>query len=148
MSTWVVDASVGLKWCLDEVDSDRAALLLNALLEGSAELVVPDLFFLECGNTFWKSVVRKTLDAGSATGNLDLLLALPLRVVSSKELAEASLAIALESEATAYDASYVALAEKEGCTLITADERLVGKVGKRPCRVKVLSKLVPQDLVG
>lgn len=148
MSTWIVDASVGLKWCLDEVDSDRAALLLNALLEGTAELVVPDLFFLECGNTFWKSVVRKNIDAGTATSNLDLLLALPLRVVPAKGLAEASLAIALESQATAYDASYVALAEREGCPLITADERLVGKVSKRPCSVKVLSQLVAQDLVG
>jgi predicted nucleic acid-binding protein len=44
----VVDASVALKWALEEPGSDRARLLSSARLEA------PDLLPIECANVLWK----------------------------------------------------------------------------------------------
>jgi predicted nucleic acid-binding protein len=46
----VVDASVAAKWLVPEALSDAAVGLLNP----DNELVVPDLFWAEVGNTLWK----------------------------------------------------------------------------------------------
>jgi predicted nucleic acid-binding protein len=64
--TLVVDASVGLKWVLDEPDSDLA----KALAVGDETLLVPDFWLNEACNVLWLQVRRKltptavTLDHG------------------------------------------------------------------------------------
>ena len=54
----VVDASVAVKWYLEE---DHAAPA-RRLLDGTYELIVPDLFFMEIGNVLWKRWRRGELD--------------------------------------------------------------------------------------
>lgn len=44
----------------------------------------------------------------------------------------------LRANVTAYDATYVALAEALGCELLTADRRLAGATGPR-CAIRVLN---------
>jgi predicted nucleic acid-binding protein len=56
------------------------------------------------------------------------LVRLPLRSASTASLAEASLALALDRGATAYDAAYVALAQELSLPLVTADEALVRRL--------------------
>src|SRR5688572_19818269 len=46
LTTAVIDSSVAVKWFVPEVLSEQAA----HLLDGSWELVAPDLLFPECGN--------------------------------------------------------------------------------------------------
>lgn len=47
----VVDASVGIKLFVDEPGSDAAhGLIGDALREPDAQVLVPDLFFVECAN--------------------------------------------------------------------------------------------------
>jgi len=53
MDRFVVDASVILKWVLGderESDQDKALDLLNAWVEGRAELLAPSLWEYEVGN--------------------------------------------------------------------------------------------------
>jgi predicted nucleic acid-binding protein len=50
--TLVIDASVALKWFIDEDGSDRAA----ALLDGKELLIAPDLIVAEVCNAGWKAV--------------------------------------------------------------------------------------------
>jgi predicted nucleic acid-binding protein len=57
------------------------------------------------------------------------LVRLPLQVVSTADVAETALTLALEYRITAYDASYVALAQKVSLPLVTADEALVRRLG-------------------
>ena len=45
----VVDASVALKWFLDEPDSGLA----RGLITGGDELVAPGFLLLEAGNSLW-----------------------------------------------------------------------------------------------
>jgi predicted nucleic acid-binding protein len=58
----VLDASVGIKTVIPEVDSANAlALVDHATLDSAAEIHVPEFFYLECRNLIWKLVFRALL---------------------------------------------------------------------------------------
>jgi predicted nucleic acid-binding protein len=52
----VVDASVALKWVLQEPDN----LLAEALLSSAEELFVPELWLHQAANVLWVQVHRRT----------------------------------------------------------------------------------------
>ncbi len=126
---YVVDASVGIKLFLVEPLADRADVLFASLaLTPPARLYVPDLFYVECTNILCKYVRRFGYSPEAARQDVADLVRLPLRAVSTADLAEAALALALEHDATAYDAAYVALAQELSLPLVTADEALVRRL--------------------
>jgi len=55
--TYVIDASVALKWFLTEEDSQGADVLFEGFLRGRTELLAPDVLLLEVANALWKQVV-------------------------------------------------------------------------------------------
>ena len=58
MTTLVLDASVAAKWFLPpagETLTEEALQLLKAYASGRLQFVVPDLFWAEVGNIFWKA---------------------------------------------------------------------------------------------
>ena len=90
---------------------------------------VPDIWYLEIGNVFWKRLRRG--EAGFTRGRLgellELLAVVPVTAHRSGDLVHRSVGIALEAGLSVYDASYVAVAERQGATLVTADAHLAGK---------------------
>lgn len=54
MNSFVVDASVAVKWVVAEIHFESA----RRLLERDYSLLVPDFFFAEVANVFWKRVRR------------------------------------------------------------------------------------------
>jgi len=122
----VVDASVGIKLFLVEPLSDAAHALFTRLSDDPpARLYVPDLFFVECANILWKYVRRFGYPAADARQDIGDLVRLPLQRVSMAALAEDALTVAVEYGITAYDAAYVALAQRLDLPLVTADQTLV-----------------------
>jgi predicted nucleic acid-binding protein len=121
MSKRVVDASVAVKWLVEEPLSDQAL----GVLGGSDELVAPDLFLAEIGNILWKKVRAGLLTPAMATERFTNLKEMGVTLVPGSGLSDRALALALETGRTMYDALYLALAEAEDCQFITADERLV-----------------------
>ena len=108
----VVDASVGIKLFLVEPLADRAdGLFASLAVTPPARLYVPDLFYVECTNILLDYVRRFGYSPEAARQDV-------------ADLAEASLALALEHGATAHDAAYVALAQELSLLLVTADEAL------------------------
>ncbi|MBL9089803.1 MAG: type II toxin-antitoxin system VapC family toxin [Planctomycetaceae bacterium] len=121
---FVLDSSVALKWFLPEADSERAARLRDAYVARVHELSVPDLFCTEVAHALAKAERRGIIRPPSGSDNLaDLLAALP-PVHDSIPLLPRAFEIASAVRIGVYDCVYVALAEREQCRLITADERL------------------------
>ena len=117
----VVDASVGVKWYVPEVHSRDAERLLDARFVRH----VPSHFAIEVAGTIWKKIVQRgelTEDEGRAVRAL--VARVPLEVHPSGGLVDAAFEIALSTERSIYDSLYIALAERQGCRVYTADRRL------------------------
>jgi predicted nucleic acid-binding protein len=125
--TYVVDASVGAKWCLpaqEEAFAKQAEELLEAYGRREIQFVVPDLFWTELGNALWRSVLKRRMSHSAADSALLTMLDLDIPVLNSGEFISDALAIAVNHGRTLYDSIYVALAKSVQSDLITADERL------------------------
>lgn len=135
----VIDASVGIKLFLDEPLSERAdALFAHLTDDPPARFYVPDLFFIECANILWKYARYYGYSPDRAREDVADLRSLGIHAVPTRELVEAALAIALDRGITAYDASYVALAQSLSLPLVTADEPLVRHLADTGCDVRWL----------
>ncbi len=95
---------------------------------GRRTIFVPDLFYNECANIFWKHVRRLKIQPVHAQRSLRNLTSLILFTVSSTFVVHEALDLALEYDLTAYDATYVTLSQKLGVPFVTADEKLLGKL--------------------
>lgn len=120
----VLDASIALKWVLDEAGSDTARELLGRLTVHDTRCHVPSFFFIELANVLWKNTRRRSISANEAQDALALLRALPLIVHPVEALAGAALDLSLLRGVAAYDAAYVALAASTGLPFVTADKKL------------------------
>jgi len=115
-----VDASVVIKWFIDEVHAE-AARHLQADHYG---LLAPDLLWPECGNILWKKVRRGELTADEARLIWDGLERQLISTFPSRLVLEPALEVALDTSRTVYDSCYVALAMLTQCQLVTADQKL------------------------
>ena len=128
MTAVVVDSSVALKWFIPEVLSEQA----ERLLDGSFELLTPDLLFPEVGNILWKKITRGEIQAAEARDVLAALRRVPLVVVASSGLLDGALELALAYRRTVHDALYLALAVARDCAFVTADDRLARALADGP----------------
>ncbi|MEI2581783.1 type II toxin-antitoxin system VapC family toxin [Scytonema sp. PRP1] len=125
----VVDASVGIKQFVPDPLTPKVNQLFAHLANPQNQFFVPDLFYIECANILWKYVRAGLYAAGDVPADLASLKTFPLRVVSTVDLMADAVSIALAYNISAYDASYVALSQQVGATLLTLDQRLVRALG-------------------
>ena len=122
--TYVLDASVAVKWYLPESDSDRAARLLTAAEDGLVSLIAPELLLLEVANAVWKHERRGELSQEDALGALVRLKETSLAWVPDQDWAYAALGLSLALGCAVYDATYLAVAEAYSAQVLTDDRRL------------------------
>jgi predicted nucleic acid-binding protein len=126
---YVIDSSVGLKWVLPEIDSDKALRLLADYAVGIHQLLAPDFFPTEIANALASAEKSAHIQPGQAVLFLtDILNNSPV-IHEATPLLRRALEISLPTRHSVYDCLYVALAERETCNLVTADTRLVKVLG-------------------
>lgn len=113
----IVDASIALKWVIEE---DGSAAARRLILD--EELVAPDLIFVECANALWAKVRRKQIIRADAMAAFAAIEAAPISSIPGRAHAASAQAIAFELDQTAYDSLYLAVALAERAKLVTADE--------------------------
>jgi predicted nucleic acid-binding protein len=108
---------------------------IRTRLAGELEVHVPHLVDAEVTNAFRGLVLRDRLAAAGARRAIRRLGLLPL--VRWPQTPLLSRVFALRDQLTAYDATYVALAEGLGATLLTRDARMATAGGHR-ARIEVV----------
>jgi predicted nucleic acid-binding protein len=121
----VVDTSVCIKYFIADPLTAKVNQLFGHFANPQTQIYVPDLFYIECANVFWKYVRARMYTATEVQADLATLKAFPLLVVSTADLMADAVTIALAYGISAYDASYVALSQQVGATLLTLDGKLV-----------------------
>ena len=121
MSGVVIDASVAVKWIVEE-EGSAAALALR-----DRQLLAPDSILVECANIFWKKTRRGEFSKDEAAFAGRLLAHADIEIVPARPLIEAAIEIALSLDHPAYDCLYLALAELRDMPFVTADIRLLNK---------------------
>lgn len=122
----VIDASVALKWVLDEPGKEAA----DALLE--EELIAPSLWLLEAANALWRRTQRGEINDEEAKERLTELYNAPVTTTTIEDdlLAAADLANLLGHPV--YDRLYLAMAIRENTYVVTADSRFHSVVDRSP----------------
>jgi predicted nucleic acid-binding protein len=120
--TLVVDASVAIKWIVEEDGHEEAVRVSRA-----ERVVAPDFAAVEAANILWRKVRLKELDATQAKAGLRFIRDAYAEFVPTGELLDRALSIALSIDHPVYDCLYLACAERMECSVLTADRRLAAK---------------------
>ena len=117
----VIDASVAVKWFLNEENSDKARLIRSELEKGKVSIIVPELLFLEILNSLrYNKVKEQNILAANK-----ILFGIGFEIVElSEEILFKVAENSIKYNVTIYDALYITLAQIHGTFLITADKKL------------------------
>jgi len=122
----VVDASVIVKWFVEEEGSDKSLKLRDQYIEGKIRIIAPELLTFETLNALYHKrlfsedelkEISEALEAYSFT-------LYPLR----GEYADRVVEVACRNGVTIYDASYIALAVIKNTHMYTADRKLIRRL--------------------
>jgi predicted nucleic acid-binding protein len=137
----VIDASIAVKWVVEE-DGTPEALALRQ----KAKLLAPELLVAECANILWKKVKRGELLKDEALLAAGLLQAAEFELLPTRNLFETALRISIEIDHPAYDCVYLASAVENKCHFVTADERFLRKL--RQGRQRMVRDIAVSLIVG
>src|SRR5262245_7687928 len=125
---YVIDTSVDIKTYVQEQDSNKAVRLRNDYHQGVHGLIAPDIFPTEMCNVLMILERSGKIKPGEADLFFKQFLSGLPPLVTAVPLLPRALEIAKLFRQTVYDCLYVALAEREGRELVTADDKLVKAV--------------------
>ncbi|MCY4099144.1 MAG: type II toxin-antitoxin system VapC family toxin [Rhodospirillales bacterium] len=125
MNGYVIDASVAVKWLVDEAYSKEA----DALLTSGSMFIAPSLVFAESVNALWAMHQRGDISGQDLSDAVDTLLAAPTTFpVSVPQLSAAAARLASDLGHPAYDCFYLALAIQSQYPVVIADSRFHDRV--------------------
>jgi predicted nucleic acid-binding protein len=120
----VLDASVAVRWVIDEEGSDEAA----ALLDRELAWITPRLLLTEVASALRRKVADAALSPAAAGQSLDTLLQAVadgvITLAEDERVIATALLLTMSLQHKAPDCVYLALAEREGASIATADDRL------------------------
>ncbi len=138
---YVLDASVAVSSVVSRPLTSKALRLRQDYQRGIHELLAPSIFSAEAASALTKCERQKIIPVGQALPLLDDILSDLPQIHPYEPLLRRATDISSQTRAGLYDCLYVALAEREGCELVTADERLLNSLGRQFPFVIPLSSL-------
>lgn len=131
----VLDASVAVRWLVAERGSEEAAVLLGRPVGWLA----PRLMLTEAAGALRRKTAGGELDATLAAQALDFLVDGAegglIHIADDETLVASALMLAIGLRHRVPDCVYLALAEREGAALATADARLASLAKSRGVEV-------------
>ncbi len=121
---FVLDNSVSMAWCFEDQATPYTDRVLDLLLGDAAH--VPAIWPLEVANAVVVGARRRILPTDRSARFMGIVRMLPIIVdeVQLERALGAILDIARATQLTAYDASYLELAQRRSLPLATKDGRL------------------------
>jgi predicted nucleic acid-binding protein len=128
-----VDANIAVKWVIKEHDSSTALALLANWSKNEVIVLAPILCASEVTNILYRSAIKGDLPFHDAQIGPESIVFPTISFDLTHILTSAFFISAMKLAGqfnlpAAYDAHYLALAEREGCEFWTADERLYNSV--------------------
>lgn len=124
---FVVDASVTMAWCFEDEASEASEAVLDRLRDDEA--LVPALWALEVANVLLVAERRGRVTEAQAVRFAGLLARLPIRTDAATPGVGELAAPGRLHGLSAYDASYLLLAERAALPLATVDADLAAAAG-------------------
>ena len=135
----VVDASIAVKWVLNDAGTIAAQTLLADWLTRGIQPIAPSWFACEVANVLYQQTRRNLLMTADGRELLRRTLAVvALMDVSPADALRAYEIAVLTNQPTPYDCQYLALAERIGCDYWTDEARFIRGVHARFPRVRQL----------
>lgn len=123
----VVDASVAVKWFVDEPGHEAAI----GVIESGEELLAPDLVIAEVMYVLRRKQRLDLLSRDQVLAAADSIGSIFNRFVPAANVAVMAGSLSQALDHSVYDCFYLACAIVQGCALVTADEVFADKVGSR-----------------
>lgn len=131
LAAGVLDASVAIKIVVPEVGTDESL----AAFERPLRWLAPRLMTVEVASALRQKVAGRALSAVDAAAalaaTLDAVADGVIDLADDEALVAAALSLALTLEHKVPDCLYLALAEREGALLVSADRKLVSLARRR-----------------
>jgi predicted nucleic acid-binding protein len=118
---YVLDSSVAFKWEVAEADSDKAIRVRDEARSGQHVLLAPDVFPVEVAHAMTRAERQGRVSAADGWRLWLGIMADAPTLHPHLSLMPRAYAISSSVRKGVYDCLYIALAEREGCEVLTAD---------------------------
>ena len=125
---YVLDSSVAFKWHVREDGSDQALRVRDEFVKGLHALLSPDVFPVEIAHALTRAERQGRITPTDGALHLQDTLAMLPDLYPDLPLLPRAYEISSRTRQGVYDCLYVALAEREGCELLTADAKLINNL--------------------
>lgn len=126
ISVKVVDASIVIKWVIQEEYTEDALKLRDDFLDGKVEVHAPNILLLEIASALRKYCLKNFIKRDIADKVLELIVNSGIKLHEiDMDIALKSLKTSLDYNITVYDAVYIVIALKLNTVVYTTDDRLL-----------------------
>jgi len=134
---YIIDASVAVKWFIEETDSHRAVKLKELFENGKADLEAPSLLTYEVASALrFHPKVKFTLK--QLHGAIEALGQMQIVVEPTEAEWAKAFRFSLENAISIYDAAYLSLADNRMGKMVTSDAQFLTKLRSAGARQKVV----------
>ena len=135
MMDLVVDASVAVKWLVKEENSELAL----RLFDGPFRLFAPRLMASEVGSALSRKARLGEISKKQAAERAAAISEMAVTWTSDESVCPEAVRLSLELNHPVYDCLYLALAQRHGTTMVTADTRFAQVVSETGYRHLVVT---------